>query len=184
MMTRAEKDVVIKDLKEKIENSKAIFLTNMIGIEANDAVALRKKIRDAKGTVVVTKNSLFGKAAAGTHVQELLTGLKGTNAVAFAFEDAPGVAKAIFEASEDFEQVTLGKGCLGEELIDEAKVKELAKLPSRDELLGTLLATFNAPVSAFARLMNSMKDECETQGVEKPADLKVEAKEEASESAE
>ena len=42
-------------------------------------------------------------------------------------------------------------------------------------MLGTLLATFNAPVSAFARLMNSIKDEVRTQGVEKPADLKVEA---------
>jgi large subunit ribosomal protein L10 len=51
----------------------------------------------------------------------------------------------------------------------------LAKLPSRDEMLGTLLATFNAPVSAFARLMNSMKDEVEKQGVEKPGSLKVEA---------
>lgn len=181
MMTRAEKDVLIKALKEKIEASKALFLTNMIGIDANSAVDLRKKVRDANGTIVVTKNALFGKAAAGTHAEALLTGLKGTNAVAFAFEDAPGVAKAIFDASKDLEQVTLGKGYLGTELLEVAQVTELAKLPSRDEMLGTLLATFNAPVSAFARLMNSIKDECETQGVEKPADLKVEAAVETAE---
>jgi hypothetical protein len=42
-------------------------------------------------------------------------------------------------------------------------------------MLGTLLATFMAPISAFARLTNSSKDECEKQGVEKPGDLKVEA---------
>ena len=176
MMTRSEKDAVIKDLKEKIETSKALFLTNLVGIGANDAVSLRKKVREAEGAIVVTKNSLFGKAAAGTHAEALLTGLKGTNAVAFAFADAPGVAKAVFEASEDLEQVTVGKGYLGEDLLEEAQVVELAKLPSRDEMLGTLLATFNAPVSAFARLMNSVKDEVESQGVETPSQLNVEEK--------
>ena len=54
MITRAEKDAVIKDLKEKIESSKALFLTNMIGIEANQAVEIRKKVREANGAIVVT----------------------------------------------------------------------------------------------------------------------------------
>lgn len=181
MITRAEKDAVIKDLKEKIESSKALFLTNMIGIEANQAVEIRKKVREANGAIVVTRNTLFGKAAEGTHAEELLGGLKGTNAVAFAFEDAPGVAKAIYEASEDLEQVTLGKGFLGSELLEAAKVVELAKLPSRDEMLGTVLATMMAPVSSLARVLNAIKDECETQGVEKAADLKVEAAEQTAE---
>jgi large subunit ribosomal protein L10 len=110
MMTRAEKDVVIKDLKEKIESARALFVTNLIGISANDAVEIRKKVRDAKGAVVVTKNTLFGKAAEGTYAEEILSGLKGTNAVAFAFEDAPGVAKALFEASKELEPITLGAG--------------------------------------------------------------------------
>ena len=175
MITRADKDAVIKDLKEKIESSRALFLTNMIGIEANAAVEIRKKVRDAKGAIVVTRNTLFGKAAEGTHEEELLKDLKGTNAVAFAFEDAPGVAKAIYEASEDLEQVTLGKGFLGTELLETDKVIALAKLPSRDEMLGTVLATMMAPVSSLARVLNAIKDECETQGVEKPGDLKVEA---------
>jgi large subunit ribosomal protein L10 len=176
MMTRAEKDTVIASLKEKIESANGLFLTNMIGISANDSVELRKKVRDSKGTIVVTKNSLFGKAAQGTYAEELLTGLKGTNAVAFAFEDAPGVAKAIFETSKELEQVKVGDGFLKQKPIPAAEVEALAKLPSRDEMLGTLLATFMAPISAFARLTNSIKDECEKQGVEKPGDLKVEEK--------
>lgn len=174
-MTRAEKDAVIKDLREKIEKSQALFVTNLIGIEANAAVSIRKQVRDAKGAVVVTRNTLFGKASEGTYAEELLKGLKGTNAVAFAFEDAPGVAKAIFEASKDLEPVVLGKGFLDQKLLSEAEVSALAKLPSRNEMLGTLLATFNAPVSAFARLLNAMKDEVEKQGVTKPAELKVTA---------
>lgn len=174
-MTRAEKDAVIKDLKEKIEKSQALFVTNLIGIEANAAVSIRKQVREAKGAIVVTRNTLFGKASEGTYAEELLKGLKGTNAVAFAFEDAPGVAKAIFEASKDLEPVVLGKGFLDQKPLSEAEVSALAKLPSREEMLGTLLATFNAPVSAFARLLNAMKDEVEKQGVTKPAELTVSA---------
>ena len=181
MITRQKKDAVIADLRDKITNSRAMFLTNVIGLTANDTVELRKKVREANGALVVTRNTLFGKAAEGTYAEEALKGLKGTNAVAFAFEDAPGVAKAIFETNKEFETVTLGKGFLGEDQLDEKQVAALAKLPSRDEMLGTLLATFQAPVSAFARLMNAIKDECETQGVEKAADLKVEAKAEEAE---
>ncbi len=181
MITRSQKDAVIADLKEKIEKSEALFLTNTIGIEANDAVSLRKKVRDASGTIVVTRNTLFGKAAEGTYAEELLSGLKGTNAVAFAFENPPAVAKALFETNKEFEKVSLGKGYLNKELLEASQVVELAKLPSKDEMLGTLLATFNAPISAFARLMNSIKDECEKQGVEKAADLKVEAAAEEAE---
>ncbi|MBT4791063.1 MAG: 50S ribosomal protein L10 [Halobacteriovoraceae bacterium] len=175
MITRASKDAVISDLKEKITNSRAMFLTNVVGMKANDSVALRKTIRESNGALVVTRNSLFGKAAEGTYAEELLKGLKGTNAVAFAFEDAPSVAKALLETSKAIELVKLGKGYLNEELLEAEQVMALAKLPSRDEMLGTLLATFNAPISALARVMNSIKDEMEAQSVEKPADLKVEA---------
>lgn len=178
-MTKTEKAAVISDLKEKIESANGLFLTNLIGIPANDAVAIRKKVRDSKGTIVVTKNTLFGKAAQGTYAEELLSSLKGTNAVAFAFEDAPGVAKAIYEGSKELEQVTLGDGFLKQKPLPAKEIEALAKLPSRDEMLGTLLATFMAPVSAFARLSNSIKDECEKQGVNTPGELKVEASAEA-----
>ncbi|MGH1469491.1 MAG: 50S ribosomal protein L10, partial [Bdellovibrionales bacterium] len=67
MITRADKEAVIKDLKEKITNSRAMFLTNVIGMEANQAVELRKTIRESKGALVVTRNTLFGKAAEGTY---------------------------------------------------------------------------------------------------------------------
>lgn len=173
MMTRVEKTAIISNLKEKIEASKALFLTNLVGIEANDAVALRKNVRDAKGTIVVTKNSFFRKAAEGTYAEEMLSGLKGTNAVAFAFDEAPAVAKAIYEASKELEAVVVGEGYLGTEKLPTDQVMALAQLPSRSEMLGTLLATFQAPVATFARLMNAIKDECETQSVDKAADLKV-----------
>jgi large subunit ribosomal protein L10 len=175
MLTRNDKEAIVGSLKENLTNAKAIFLTNVIGVTSNDSNALRKTVREAKGSIVVTRNTLFRKAAEGTYAEELLKDLKGTNAVVFAYDEAPAVAKAIYDASKENDLVSLGDGYLGEKALTANEVVALAKLPSRDEMLGTLLATFNAPVSAFARLMNSIKDEVESQGVDSPSGLKVEA---------
>ncbi len=184
MLKRAEKDAIISGLKKDIEAARAVFLTNLIGIGANDAVSLRKEIRDSQGKVVVTRNTLFKKAAEGTIAEPILGELKGPHALAFAFEDAAAVAKALKNAGKEFEQVELKGGVLNGEVLSIEQVRELADLPSREEMLGTVLATMMAPVSAFARLANSIKDECESQGVEKPGDLKVEsASEETTEEA-
>ena len=175
MLNRAEKDAVIAGIKNDIDSSKAVFLTNLIGISSNDSVALRKEIREKKGKIVVTRNTLFKKASEGTAIESMVSNLKGPHALVFAFEDAAGVAKALKEAGKEFDAVELKGGVLNGELLSIEQVTQLADLPSREEMLGTLLATFIAPVSAFARTLNALKDECEKQGVETPGALKVEA---------
>ncbi len=158
MLTRAKKEEIVAGLKESIENSNAVFLTNMIGVGANDSVAIRKKVRDADGKVVVTRNTLFKRAAAGTHLEDLFKEIKGPHAVAFAFKDAPGVAKVIYEAGKENELIDFKGGFLKDKPLTPEEVEQLAKLPSRDEMLGTLLATFMAPVSAFARVLHAINE--------------------------
>jgi len=164
MMTRAEKDTVVSSVREKIEKSQAVFLTNLVGIPSVDSVRIRKNVRDAKGHVVIARNTLLARAAKGTYVESLLSDLKGSTAIAFAYEDAPGVAKIINDATTEFDGiVTIRGGMLGTQKLSKADVIALAKLPSRDQMLGTLLATFNAPVSAFARVLFAIQEQKETQ---------------------
>ncbi len=164
MMTRAEKDAVVSSIKEKIEKSQAVFLTNLVGIPSVDSVRIRKNVREAKGHMVVTRNTLFARAAKGTIAEGLLADLKGSSAVAFAYEDAAAVAKVVNDASGEFENiVTIRGGQLGTQKLTKADVVALAKLPSRDQMLGTLLATFNAPVSAFARVLFAIQEQKEKQ---------------------
>jgi large subunit ribosomal protein L10 len=170
MMTRAEKDAVVSSIKEKIEKSQAVFLTNLVGIPSVDSVRIRKNVREAKGHMVITRNTLFARAAKGTIAEGLLADLKGSSAVAFAYEDAAAVAKVVNEASGEFENiVTIKGGVLGSQKLSKAEVVALAKLPSRDQMLGTLLATFNAPVSAFARVLFAIQEQKEKGGAAAPA---------------
>lgn len=160
MMTRAEKDAVVSSIKEKIEKSQAVFLTNLVGIPSVDSVRIRKNVRAANGHMVITRNTLFARAAVGTHAEGLLKDLSGSSAVAFAYEDAAAVAKIINDAAGEFENiVTVKGGILGTQTLSKAEVVALAKLPSRDQMLGTLLATFNAPVSAFARVLFAIQEQ-------------------------
>lgn len=161
MLNRAEKEAIIQNLKEDIGNAKAIFLTNLIGIKSNDAVSVRKSVRDVKGKLVVTRNTLFKKAAAGTPAEALFENLSGPHALAFAFEDPAAVAKCLKEAGATLEKVDLKSGMLDGKLLNKVEVKQLADLPSRDQMLGTLLATFMAPASAFARVLNAIKEKQE-----------------------
>lgn len=156
-MRRSDKETIIENLRKDIQRSQAVFLTNMIGLTSNDAVRIRKDVRDADGKVIVTRNTLFTKAAQGTKYESLMKGLKGPHAVAFAFGDATGVAKVIFNAGKEFECVMAKGGMLQEQSLSAKEVESLAKLPSRDQMLATLLATFQAPVSAFVRVMESIR---------------------------
>lgn len=169
MITREKKDAIIGDLNEKISNAKAVFLTNLIGTESNSANEIRKEIRDAKGALVITRNSLIERAAKGTPAENMLNGLKGPNAVAFAFEDAPAVAKALYEAGKELEVVTLTKGILGGKELEKAELEALAKLPSKDVMLATVLATMNAPISSFVRVMDEIRRQKEEGGEASPA---------------
>lgn len=161
MLSRSEKEAIIQDLNKDIGRAKAIFLTNLIGISSNDAVSVRKAVRDSNGKMVVTRNTLFKKAAAGTAAEELVANLSGPHALAFAFDDPAAVAKSLKDAGSSLELVDLKGGVLDGQLLTKAQVKQLADLPSRDQMLGTLLATFLAPVSAFARVVYAIQEKKE-----------------------
>ena len=161
MLTRAEKEALVEGLKNDIASARGVFLTNLIGIPSNDSVGIRKEVRDSQGKIVVAKNTLLKKAAQGTAFADAFENLKGPHALAFAFEDAPSVAKAIKNAAKTFEVVEFKAGLLAGEQLSVDQIKQLADLPSREEMLGTVLATMQAPISAFARLVNQLKDKKE-----------------------
>jgi len=177
MLTRTKKESLVQDLKKNFDSAKAVFLTNLVGVPSNDANAIRKGVREANGNVVITRNTLMKRAAEGSQWTELVADLKGNNALAFAFEDAPGVAKVLDEAAKEFDVIELKGGYLGDKALSADEVKALASLPSKPEMLAGLLNTFKSPLMAFANCLDGlakMKEENGDQPV-LPAEKKEEA---------
>jgi large subunit ribosomal protein L10 len=165
VLTRSEKEQIVADLRAELLKAQAVFVTNLVGIPSNDAVRIRKDIRDAGGKVVITRNTLLEMAAVGTAAESAVKGLKGPNALALAFTDAAAIAKVIKTAGAQFEVVDFKGGVLDGKDLSVKEIRALADLPSRDQMLGTLLATFIAPVSAFARVLHAIKEKKEQEAV-------------------
>ncbi len=163
MLTRVNKEERVKNLKKDIESSRAIFLTNVIGISSNEANIIRREINSSNGKLVVARNTIFSLACKGTVAEKMLTDLKGTNAIALAFDDPPTIAKALNDASKRNENIEFKGGFLGEEELSVQQIKYLASLPSRNEMMAKMFATFNAPIAAFARVLNAIREKKEEQ---------------------
>ncbi len=150
-LTRKRKEELLALYKEWFENSQAAFVVEYHGLTMSMVDDLRAKMRESGGEFHVVKNTLAKMALAelGYEVPEGL--FQNPVAVGFAKEDVAGVAKAIVDAK--LEALTIKGGFMGKELLDEAKVKQLASLPSLDVLRAQLLGVISAPASKLVRTL-------------------------------
>lgn len=159
MLKRTDKELIVDQLKKEIGKSQAVFLTNLVGIKSSDAVKVRRDVRELNGKIIIARNTLLRRAAKGTSCENMLAKLKGPHAVAFAYGDAAAVAKSLNETSKEQELVKLLAGVFMGKELSAVDLQQLANLPSRDQMLATLLATFNAPISAFARVIEAIRQQ-------------------------
>ena len=152
------KSKIIKDTKDKIKESSGIYFTNYKGMNVAQATDLRKRFRDNNVEYLVTKNTLMKIAAKEAGFDGTFDNiLCGQIATAFSIEDPTAPAKVIKDFKEDNE------GCLDVvgvvfdgELFDAAKYKELANLPSREELIGKFVGAIGQPMNQFASTISSV----------------------------
>lgn len=149
-ITRAKKEELVKGYVDQLNNSEAIIITGYSGLTVSQLQQLRAKIREADGSFSIVKNTLARRAFEEVGlpvVDELLTGPIG---VGFCHQNVTGVAKAIADFSKANDLLTIKGGLMGNKVIDEAAVKNLASLPSIDVLRAQLLGLINAPASQLA----------------------------------
>ena len=148
----------VADLKARFEGACAGVLVDYKGISVADDTVLRKELREAGVKYTVTKNTLIHLAIEGTDLAELDSVLEGTTAVATSADDYVAAARILGKYAERNDNFNLKGGFLDNEVIDLAKLQSLAKLPSREVLLATVLSAINAPMAAFARVILAVVD--------------------------
>lgn len=152
---RADKVAVVDEVRERFEGASAVMLTEYRGIDVSSMQQLRRALTEAGGEYKVYKNTLVRLAVAERGVEGLEEMLVGPTALAFVDDDAAAVAKALREFAGSNDNLVIKGALLGDQLIDEAGVKALADLPSRDQLLAQLAGAFQAPMSKFAALLQA-----------------------------
>ena len=159
-MTRSEKVEVIAKLEESFKASEAIVVCNYKGLSTKKLEELRNNARENGVEVKIIKNTLANIALNNSGKTGLV--LKDTNIYLWG-EDQLSVTKfaAKFEENNDLFQIKTA--FIDGEVADIAKVKALAKMPSHNELLATLLQVWNAPITNFTIGLNALKNKKETE---------------------
>ena len=155
MMTRAPKESEITAISEKFAKAKAAFLVDFKGMKVEQATTLRKKLFPIGAEMKVVRNTLAKRALKNYPDIEkaIATSFKGTNAIVFAYEDAPALAKALTLYAKDVEMLQLRTGVMDGQQMDEKKISFLSTLPSKEVLRAQFLGVLNAPATKLARTL-------------------------------
>ncbi len=148
----------VADLSQKISAAITGVLVDYSGISVADDTALRKELREAGIEYSVIKNTIISRAIAGTELEGLNSVLEGNTAVALSNEDYTAAARILCKYAEAHENFKIKAGFLDGKIVDVATVDSLAKLPSKEVLLATVLSAFQAPIAAFARAVQAIVD--------------------------
>ena len=160
----------VKELSESFSRAKAIYFTEYHGLNVGDITKLRSEFFKADVEFKVAKNTLIKLAAEDNKIAGLEEILKGSTALAIAYEEPVSPAKVIKEFTKDNELPSV-KGILFDgEFMPGEDFKRLANLPSKEELLAKLVSmlnnplqklvsTLNAPLQNVAGVLNNLKEQ-------------------------
>jgi large subunit ribosomal protein L10 len=149
-MNKNEKTDVISEVKEMMENSSAIFLTDYSGINVEDIGELRTQFRNEGVKYKVYKNTLFKRALEESDKYEKLADhLIGMTGFAFADENPVAPAKIIKKYFDKHEKLSLKACYIEDEYFDGDRLAELASLPSKNELIASIMGSINSPASGI-----------------------------------
>ena len=154
-MPTASKSNIVKDMVDRFQKSKGIYITNYQGIDVKTVTQLRKTFRDNGIDYVVTKNTLTKIAAKEAGYEGIIDNLlSGQIAIAYS-EDPVAPAKIIKEFKKDNEELLDVMGLIFDgELYPAEKYKDFASLPSKDELLATLSSMLKQSTTKFVTALN------------------------------
>ena len=180
----AEKQVVINEIKEKLENAESLVLVNSRGLTVEQDTILRRKLREAGVDYKVYKNSIINFAVDGTEFAEVKPHLAGPTALAISYDDATAAARIISKEQKAMPKLEFKAGVVESAVYDAAGIKSIAEIPPRNELLSRLLGSLKSPMSTFARLVNQIAESKGGGAETSPAETAPAAESPAEESSE
>lgn len=158
--TLSAKKERVAQLVEMHKNSAAGVLVDYKGITVEEDTKLRKELREAGVSYFVEKNTILRFALKEAGLDGITNVLEGTTAIAISNDDQTAPARILGKFAEDCkdEKFFLKAGYIGEDVYDEAGVKALSKIPSRETLLAQLVGSLQGPIQKLAATLQAVVD--------------------------
>jgi len=160
-MNKEQKAESVQEIKELISSSDAIYLTDYSGLTVEEVNDLRKEFYKSGVRYKVLKNTLTVRALKETdkyssHLEKLTESLNGPTGIVFADKDPVAPAKIIKKFFDKIEKPKLKAAIVENELYDSKKLNALASLPTKEEVIASILGSLNSPASGIVGSINAV----------------------------
>ena len=147
---------ILQNVLERLQDKPLIVTARYSNVDASQMNDLRRNINDGGGNMFIAKNNLVKIAADQLGISNIHTIIDGPTAYIVTSDDVAGMVKALTQSIKDQSiNIQILGGIMEQELIDAARVEQIADLPSRDQLIGMLASALNGPLTSFARVLNA-----------------------------
>jgi large subunit ribosomal protein L10 len=150
-LTRQQKETLVAQYAEGLAQAPHAFLLDYKGITVPQVTELRDKVRESGGSYLVVKNTLALRAIDGKALAGLAAQFDGPTAVAFTAGDAVALAKTLTQFAKEVPAIEFKGGLVDQRVIAGDRIKEIASLPSREELISRVLFLLQSPIARLAR---------------------------------
>jgi len=156
-MPSPKKQKLVQDYRDLIEKYPNYIFTRFSGLDVGEMTQLRSELRKEGVEYRVVKNNIFKLALKDREDVEVPDDVfAGPIGVVFAGEQTPKAAKSLEDLQKELEQIQIFSAVLDAEYFNEERAKAISKLPTREEILGTLARALNGPATDIAGLMQNI----------------------------
>ncbi len=155
-MKRSEKEQIIAEVKEKVVKARSMFFADFTGITVEQVNELRREFRKSGIDYRVVKNTLARKALESATGYDKVLELSGHTAIAFGYDDPAAPARIIKKFQEKHDKLPVKVCILEKEVYEGNRIGEIAKLPTRPEIIAGILGCIQSPVSGVVGVISSV----------------------------
>lgn len=152
------KQPIVAAIAEDVKDAQSVVIVDYRGLTVAQDTELRKQLREAGIIYKVCKNTMMKRAFEGTEFEGLTQYLEGPSAMAVSKDDATAAARILCKFAKDADKLEVKAGVVEGKVYDEAGVKALSTIPSREELLSKLLGSIQSPIANFARVIKQIAE--------------------------
>lgn len=153
-MDRTQKKLAVEEVSSILGDIETVIVSHNKGLTVAQITDLRRRVRKSGASMKVVKNRLVKIALKGTKFEALTPLFKGPTSVTYS-KDPVAAAKAIVEFSKTNEKLVVLGGAMGNSVLDVNGVKNLATMPSLDELRAKLVGLVNAPATKLVQVLQA-----------------------------
>lgn len=150
--TRQEKQEQVQKITEKLNLAKAVVFADFSGLNMKQLSDLRDKLREVQGEFTVTKNTLLERALPAANF-EIPSSIEGPTATLLAYDDEISPIKILVKTLKDIGIGKITSGFLGKQALNEARILQLATLPTKDELRAKTVGILVAPLQGMVSVL-------------------------------